>query len=287
MKKPLISVIIPTYNRAYILSKAIESVLNQTFKDLELIVVDDGSTDETPYLVSKYPIIYVRKPHRGVSHTRNVGVLKAKGDFIAFLDSDDAFVEDKLEKQIKFFEKYPDYKIVQTDEIWYKGDKKINPKKIHQKAEGWFFDRAIKLCVVSISTVLIKREVFSEIGLFDEDFPVCEDYEFWLRVALKMPVGLIKEYLVVKSGGRPDQLSAMKGLDYYRVLALIKLFKNYQKDLKLEQKIMLFAEAKKKFEIFYRGAIKHGNLKKAFYLEKLFRNTFGESLISPYKSLKL
>jgi len=286
MKKPLISVIIPTYNRAYILSKAIESVLNQTFKDLELIVVDDGSTDETPYLVSKYPIIYVRKPHRGVSHTRNVGVLKAKGDFIAFLDSDDAFVEDKLEKQIKFFEKYPDYKIVQTDEIWYKGDKKINPKKIHQKAEGWFFDRAIKLCVVSISTVLIKREVFSEIGLFDEDFPVCEDYEFWLRVALKMPVGLIKEYLVVKSGGRPDQLSAMKGLDYYRVLALLKLFKNYQKDLKLEQKLMLFAEAKKKFEIFYRGALKHGNLKKAFLLEKVFKETFEESLITPYKSLK-
>ncbi|PMP98127.1 MAG: glycosyl transferase, partial [Thermodesulfobacterium geofontis] len=153
MKRPLISVIIPTYNRAYILSKAIESVLNQTFKDLELIVVDDGSTDETPYLVSKYPIIYVRKPHRGVSHTRNVGVLKAKGDFIAFLDSDDAFVENKLEKQIEFFEKNPDYKIVQTEELWYKGDKKITPKKIHQKAEGWFFDRAIKLCVVSISTV--------------------------------------------------------------------------------------------------------------------------------------
>ncbi len=286
MKKPLISVVIPTYNRAYILPKAIESVFNQTFRDLELIIVDDGSTDETPYLVAKYPLIYVRKPHRGVSHARNVGVLKAKGEFIAFLDSDDVFVPEKLEKQIKFLEKKPSYKIVQTEEVWYKGEKRINPKKIHQKAEGWFFDRAIKLCVVSISTVLIKKEVFEEIGLFDENFPVCEDYEFWLRVSLKMPVGLIKEYLVIKSGGRPDQLSAMKGLDYYRTLALIKLFKNYQKDLKLEQKLMLYAEAKKKFEIFYKGALKHGNFKKAYFLKKVFRETFGNSIITSFRSIE-
>ena len=286
MKKPLISVIIPTYNRAYILPKAIESVLNQTFKDLEIIVVDDGSTDSTPYLISKYPIKYVRKPNQGVAKARNTGILKSKGDFIAFLDSDDIFVETKLEKQLNFLEKHPEYKIVQTEEIWYKGEKKINPKKIHQKAEGWFFDRAIKRCIVSVSTVLIKREVFNKIGLFDEDFPVCEDYEFWLRVALKMPVGLINEYLVIKSGGRPDQLSAKKGLDYYRTLALIKLFKNYQKDLKLEQKIMLYVEAKRKFEIFYKGALKHGNLEKAYSLKRIFEETFGDSIISPYKYLR-
>ncbi len=285
MKKPLVSVIIPTYNRVYILFKAIESVLNQTFKDLELIVVDDGSTDETPYLITKYPLIYVKKPRKGVAHARNIGIAKAKGDFIAFLDSDDIFVPDKIEKQLEFFEKNPDYKIVQTDEIWYKGNKRINPKKIHKKAEGWFFYRAIKLCVVSMSTVLMKRELFEEVGLFDEEFWVCEDYEFWLRVALKMPVGLIKENLVIKSGGRPDQLSATKGLDYYRTLALIKLFKNYQKDLNLEQKIMLFAEAKRKFKIFYKGALKYGNLEKAFKLKKFFEQTFGSSLISPYKGL--
>ena len=285
MKSPLVSVIIPTYNRAYILFKAIESVLNQSFKDLELIVVDDGSTDETPYLVSKYPLIYVRKPRRGVAHARNVGISKARGEFIAFLDSDDIFVPDKIEKQLKFFEKNPSYKIVQTDEIWYKENRRINPKKIHQKAEGWFFDRAIKLCVVSMSTVLIKKELFKEVGLFDEEFWVCEDYEFWLRVALKTPMGLIKEPLVIKSGGRPDQLSATKGLDYYRTLALIKLFKNYQKELNLEQRLMLFAEAKKKFKIFYKGALKHGNLEKAYKLKKAFEETFKDSVITFYKSL--
>ncbi len=285
MKSPLVSVIIPTYNRAYILFKAIESVLNQSFKDLELIVVDDGSTDETPYLVSKYPLIYVRKPRRGVAHARNVGISKARGEFIAFLDSDDIFVPDKIEKQLVFFEKNPSYKIVQTDEIWYKENRRINPKKIHQKAEGWFFDRAIKLCVVSMSTVLIKKELFKEVGLFDEEFWVCEDYEFWLRVALKTPMGLIKEPLVIKSGGRPDQLSATKGLDYYRTLALIKLFKNYQKELNLEQRLMLFAEAKKKFKIFYKGALKHGNLEKAYKLKKAFEETFKDSVITFYKSL--
>ncbi len=285
MKKPLVSVIIPTYNRDYILFKAIESVLTQTFKDLELIVVDDGSTDRTPYLITKYPLIYVRKTRKGVASARNTGIKKARGDFIAFLDSDDVFVKNKIEKQLEFFEKNPDYKIVQTEEVWYKGSRLIRPKKIHHKAEGWFFHRAIKLCVVSMSTVLIKREVFDEVGLFDENFWVCEDYEFWLRVAIKMPVGLIKENLVIKSGGRADQLSATKGLDYYRTLALIKLFKNYQKDLNLEQKIMLFAEAKRKFKIFYKGAIKHGNLRKAFELKKAFKNAFGAGIIAPYKTL--
>ncbi len=277
---PLVSVIIPTYNRAYILLKSIESVFSQTFKDLELIVVDDGSTDKTPYLVSKYPLIYVKKPRQGVSHARNVGLKKAKGSLICFLDSDDYFLPQKLEKQIKFLEKHPKYNLVQTEEIWYKGDKRVYPKKIHRKAEGWFFDKAIKLCVVSMSTVMLKKEVFEEVGYFDENFWVCEDYEFWLRVSLKMPVGCIREPLVVKSGGREDQLSSTKGLDYYRCLALIKLFKNYQKELNLEQKLLLWKEVMKKFSIFYKGALKYGNLKKAFELKKLVEETYRNSIIT-------
>ncbi|AIH04115.1 MULTISPECIES: glycosyltransferase [Thermodesulfobacterium] len=285
MKTPVVSVIIPTYNRAYILFKAIESVLNQTFKNLEIIVVDDGSTDQTPKLITRYPVVYVKKPRKGVAHARNRGLFHAKGRYIAFLDSDDMFTPTKLEEQLLFFEKHPSYKIVQTDEIWYKGEKRLNPKKIHKKAEGWFFERAVKLCVVSMSTVLIKKELFEEIGVFDEEFWVCEDYEFWLRVAIKTPVGLIPKPLVIKSGGREDQLSATKGLDYYRTLALIKLFKNYQKELSLEQKLILFGEAKNKFNIFYRGALKHGNLNQAFNLKKLFEETFKESVFSPLKSL--
>ncbi len=285
-KPPLVSVVIPTYNRAYILGKAIESVLSQTFKDLELIVVDDGSTDETESLVKKYPsVIYIKhSQRRGVAAARNTGIKYAKGRYIAFLDSDDAFVKKKLEKQVDFFEKNPDYYLVQTEEVWFKGKKRLNPKKHHKKAEGWFFHRAIKLCVVSMSTILIKKEVFQRLGLFDENFPVCEDYEFWLRVSLFYPMGLLNEYLVVKSGGRGDQLSARKGLDFYRVLALIKLFKNYHQVLTPEQKLMLYSEAKRKFEIFYKGALKHGNLAKALYLKKAFQATFPQ-VLTPYKGL--
>lgn len=282
---PKVSVVIPTYNRDYIVFKAIRSVLEQTYRNLEIIVVDDGSKDKTPYLITKYPVIYVKKPRKGVAHARNRGIFHAKGEYIAFLDSDDIFVKEKIEKQIRFLEKHPELKLVQTEEIWYKGNKRIFPKKIHKKAEGWFFDRAIKLCVVSISTVLIDRSIFKEIGVFDENFWVCEDYEFWLRVGLKYPIGLLKEPLVIKSGGREDQLSATKGLDYYRTLALIKIFTTYQKELTLEQKLMIFAEAKKKFEVFYRGAIKHGNLTQAFYLKNLFDQTFTHSVLHPFRAI--
>ncbi|NPA40411.1 MAG: glycosyltransferase [Thermodesulfobacteria bacterium] len=281
-KTPLVSVIIPTYNRAYILKNAIESVLSQDI-DLELIVVDDASTDETPELVKKYPLVYIKHSfRRGPASARNTGLRHARGEYIAFLDSDDVFLPGKLKKQLEFFEKNPEFSLVQTEELWFKGDRLIKPKKIHKKAEGWFFHRAVKLCVVSISTVMIKKEVFKKVGIFDEAFPVCEDYEFWLRVSLFYPMGLINEPLVSKSGGRPDQLSATKGLDFYRVKALIKLFKNYNTILTPEMKLILFKEAKKKYEIFYKGALKHGNLKQAFELKKMFKATFSHSVLTPY-----
>ena len=292
MKTPLVSVIIPTYNRAYILPLAIESVINQTFQDLELIIIDDASEDNTKELVEKYmriskiPIVYFRNKKRlGPAGARNIGIELAKGRLIAFLDSDDRFLPEKIEKQVKFLEKHPEYFLVQTEEIWYKQGKRIFPKRIHRKAKGFFFHRAVKLCVVSMSTVIIKKEVFKEVGKFDENFPVCEDYEFWLRVSLKYPMGLVEEELVAKDGGRPDQLSAQKGLDYYRVLALIKIFKQYNKVLTPEQKLLLYKEAKKKFQIFWKGALKYGNLVKAFYLKKAYDEAFSFSILSSYPAL--
>ncbi len=277
--KPLVSVIIPTYNRAYILDRAIESVLKQSYRPIELIVVDDGSKDETPLLVKRYPLKYVRLPQNfGVSFARNRGILHSKGELLAFLDSDDAFLPKKIEKQVNFFLKHPECQILQTEEIWFKGEKRLNPKKYHAKAEGYFLDRAVKLCVVSISTVMIKREVFTELGLFDEEFPVCEDYEYWLRVAIHMPVYLLKEALVVKQGGRADQLSQRKGLDFYRIKALLKTYKNYYHRLSAEEKLLILGEAQKKSEIFSKGAKKHGNLKALFELSKMWSNFYPKAL---------
>lgn len=271
--EPLVSVIIPTYNRDYIVEVAIKSVLEQSYLNLELILVDDGSKDKTPYLVTKYPLKYVRLPKNfGPSFARNRGIIHAKGELIAFLDSDDYFLPSKIEKQVKFLRENPQYDIVQTEEIWYKGERRVFPKKIHAKAEGYFFDRAVKLCVVSISTVLLKRSVFERVGLFDENFPLCEDYEFWLRVALYYPMGLIKEPLVIKDGGRPDQLSQRKGLDFYRVKALLKILKEYNSKLEPEKRLLILGEAKKKTEIFLKGARKYGNIRDIYKLKKLWQS---------------
>lgn len=145
--EPHVSVIIPTYNRAHLLERAIKSVLRQSYSSLELIVVDDGSKDETPMVISKYPLRYVRLPsNRGVALARNRGILKARGNLIAFLDSDDEFLPPKIEKQIKYLEKNPWAKLVQTEEIWYKGEKRLNPKRYHAKAEGFFRARGKTLC---------------------------------------------------------------------------------------------------------------------------------------------
>lgn len=273
--KELVSVIIPTYNRASLLPKAIESVLKQTYKNIELIVVDDGSKDETFKIITRYPIKYTRLPKNfGPSFARNRGLLKARGNLIAFLDSDDIFLPKKIEKQLAFLAKNPQFKIVQTEEIWFKGNRRLNPKKYHAKAEGFFLDRAVKLCVVSISTVMLKREVFDKVGLFDESFPLCEDYEFWLRVALHYPIGLIKEPLVVKDGGRPDQLSQAKGLDFYRIKALLKTYFHYYPFLKPEERLLILGEALRKSTIFLKGAKKHGNLRGLFELEKYWQKYY-------------
>ena len=168
-RKKKVSVIIPTYNRRVRLEKAVESVLGQTYPDFELIVVDDGSEDSTRDLISRYGsrISYLPQENRGVSAARNRGIAAARGELIAFLDSDDWWDKDKLKLQVKALEEDPSYLISHTEEIWYRRGKRLNPRKIHQKSGGGLFARSLPLCVVSISTVIARRELFEEVGGFD------------------------------------------------------------------------------------------------------------------------
>ena len=270
MSLPLVSVIIPTYQRAKFLVKAIESVLNQTYPHIELIVIDDGSKDETPYVVCRYPLKYVKLPRNfGVSFARNRGILKAKGDFIAFLDSDDRYEKQKIEKQVDFMLKHPHFMAVQTEEVWFRHGKRINPKKRHAKARGYFLDRALDLCVVSPSSVMLRREVFAEVGLFDEFLPVCEDYDFFIRYALKYAMGYIPEPLVVKEGGHEGQLSSRWGLDFYRVKSLIKNYLKHFPLLAPEEKILFLYHIHRKAKIFLQGARKRGNFQGMFEMQRL------------------
>lgn len=256
----LISVIIPTYNRRELLKNAIESVLNQKNVNFELIVVDDGSTDGTKEIVKKYPLKYIYQENKGPSSARNKGILNSNGNFISFLDSDDLWAEDKLQLQMRFFKENKDFLIVHTDEKWIKNKKVLKQKEKHKKGGGDQFERSLQLCVISPSSVMIKKELFEKVGLFDENFPACEDYEFWLRVTSKFKIGFIEKELVIKRGGHKDQLSTkVPCLDLWRAKAIGKLivedwFTSKQKD---KAKKYLIEKAK----IYIKGLNKRNKIK--------------------------
>ena len=255
----LISVIIPTYNRSAFLKEAIESVLKQTYQPFELIVVDDGSTDDTASVLSCYAgkISALSVHHGGPSAARNYGIQAAHGDYIAFLDSDDLWLPGKLAAQMHFFHNNPEARICQTEEIWMRNSVRVNPRQKHKKYSGWIFDQCLPLCVVSPSAVMMHRSIFARVGLFDETFPACEDYDLWLRIAPLYPIYLIDKPFIIKRGGHGDQQSKkVPALDLYRIRALCKILNSgiltsFQHDLAL-------AELKKKCRIYANGCFKRG-----------------------------
>ena len=223
---PAVSVIIPTYNRGSWIGGSVESVLSQSFKDFELLVVDDGSTDDTSSVVATFPSVrYIREAENsGVSKARNLGLLSARGRFIAFLDSDDLWQKDKLQAQVEWMERHPDCVVCYTDEIWIRKGVRVNPMTKHQKSTGDIFADCLQLCLVSPSSAMMRASLFEEVGNFDESLPACEDYDFWLRVAVRHPFHFIPRKLIVKRGGHSDQLSRKYwGMDRFRVHALKKL----------------------------------------------------------------
>ncbi len=222
---PEVSVIIPTYNRRDLLREAIASVLAQTYQEFELIVVDDGSTDDTREIVREFPQArYVFQANRGVSAARNHGVALSRGRFLAFLDSDDVWQPRKLETQVGFFATHPEAHICQTEEVWLRNGVRVNPQNKHRKPRGDIFAQSLHLCLVSPSAVMLRRELFERTCGFDESLPACEDYDLWLRIAVTEPVFLIDTPLVLRRGGHADQLSRrFWGMDRFRVRALCKL----------------------------------------------------------------
>ncbi|MDJ0781747.1 MAG: glycosyltransferase [Desulfosarcinaceae bacterium] len=225
---PLVSAIIPTHNRAWCLARAVDSVLDQTFTDVELIVVDDGSTDDTAPLLANYGdrLKVIDQPNRGVSAARNTGVRAARGRWIALLDSDDHWLPNKLRTQLDWLDAHPDYRICQTEELWIRDGRRVNPRKRHRKFGGFIFERCLPLCLVSPSAVIIERRLLETVGGFDEALPACEDYDLWLRISCRHPIGLVDQPLLVKTGGHADQLSRTPELDKYRILALAKILRS-------------------------------------------------------------
>ena len=256
-----ISVIIPTYNRCDLLKRAINSVIKQTITPKEIIIVDNGSTDQTYQMVSSlFPEInYFIEKKRGVSAARNKGILESKSKWIAFLDSDDTWKPTKLEKQMEFSTFNQDkYRIIHTDETWYRNKKFLNQLKKHKKSGGNIFKNSLQLCCISPSSVVLKKQIFDDYGLFDENLEVCEDYDMWIRITSKEEVGFLDSPLVSKYGGHSDQLSKkFWGMDRFRIKSLEKNLKNEL--FSKPQKINVLGTLIEKLTIVSDGALKRGN----------------------------
>ena len=221
-----ISVIIPTYNRADVLSRALDSVFAQTTPPYEVIVVDDGSSDDTATLMQQhYPdCTYLQQENRGVSSARNLGIQHANGEWLAFLDSDDEWLPGKLAEQVELLQQQPEQRICHTEEIWVRNGTRVNAMKKHTKTGGYIFKRCLPLCVISPSAVMIHRDIFDQVGLFDENLPACEDYDLWLRICARHSVAYVETPQIIKYGGHDDQLSQKHwGMDRFRLVALEKI----------------------------------------------------------------
>ncbi len=281
----LISVVIPTFNRKQLLLEGVESVRRQSFQDWELLLIDDGSTDGTSQVLE--PLIsdetsYIRQEHSGVSAARNRGIRAARYDWIAFLDSDDYWHKHKLQRQVEALEANPEYQAVHTDEIWIRSGVRVNPRKHHQKRSGWMFHHCLRLCLISPSSILLHRNLLEESGLFDEDYPVCEDYELWLRITARRPVLFLPEKLVFKRGGHADQLSRSRwGMDRYRIRALLKSLDSGC--LTPQQCQWAAAEIVRKSAILEQGFAKRGKMDRASYYGEL-RGRFGRGDLDPGSS---
>ena len=256
-----ISVVIPTFNRRNLLKRAIHSVIKQTIEPREIIVIDNGSTDQTYQMVSSlFPDInYFTEKKRGVSAARNKGIIESKSKWIAFLDSDDTWEPKKLEKQLEFsLLNQNKYRLIHTDEIWYRNNKFLNQLNKHKKSGGDIFKNSLKLCCISPSSAFVNKQVFHDYGLFDENLEVCEDYDMWIRITSKEEVGFLDSPLVLKYGGHSDQLSKkFWGMDRFRIEALEKNLKN-KCFTKIQKKIVLDILIEK-LTIVSNGAQKRGN----------------------------
>ena len=257
-----ISVVIPTLNRINTLQRALDSVINQTYKAAEIIVVDNGSSDGTlKFLREQYPKITILTENKiGVSSARNRGIKKSINQWIALLDSDDAWHPRKLEIQTSMLDSaLKEYNLIHTDEVWFRNNKHINQMKKHKKQGGYIFERCLSLCCISPSSVLFKKNILDKVGLFDESLPVCEDYDMWLKICSSEEVLFAQDKLTYKYGGHKDQLSkSYWGMDRFRIKSIENIIKNF--DLTYKQKKQAKKELIKKLKIIINGAFKRNNL---------------------------
>ncbi len=273
--QPTVAAIIPTRDRAAWTERAVASVLAQTRPPDELVVIDDGSTDGTAeHLRSKFSgtdgmapgIEVIPEQGRGVSAARNRGIRETTSEWLAFLDSDDEWLPDKLEVQLAALAEEPRL-LCHCDEIWIRNGRRVNPRRRHRKRGGFIFRHCLPLCVISPSAAIVHRSLFGSVGLFDESLPACEDYDLWLRICARHPVLYVDRPLVRKHGGHADQLSRTPALDRYRIRALEKILDSGE--LSAANRQAAVATLEQKIEVYAAGARKRGRSEEVRKLERL------------------
>ncbi len=264
-----ISAILPTRHRPALTQEAVESVLSQSRPPDEVIVVDDGSADGTAHALARFgkDLTIIRQEHAGVSAARNAGIRAARGEWIAFLDSDDLWLPGKLRGQEDALTRpeNADYRVAYTNEKWIRDGTQRNQGHRHAKHTGWIYVRCLPLCIISPSSVIMRRDVFDEVGLFDEELPACEDYDMWLRLSARFPVLYLPEKLVVKRAGDWPRLSAAHSLDRYRILALRKALDSEW--LPAEHRSPTMEMLREKVRVYALGCRKHGRDDEAVWAE--------------------
>lgn len=270
----LVSVIIPTYNRAALLEEAIRSVFAQTMRDLEVIVADDGSTDNTPAVLRKMerdnrsgpgtlPYCLIRQDHRGMpGQVRNLAARAASGKYLAFLDCDDLWKPEKLARQLPLFDEEPGVRLTHTRELWLRRDKEVSQKGQKHRRRGDIFGDALEKCIIGPSTVMLERSLYEEVGGFREDLEIAEDYELWLRITSGNEVGYLDEPLTVKRAGEWHQLSEKYGyIEIFRIQALRRLV---DQGFFPPERLDAAREAlSRKCDIYSKGCRKRGRIEEA------------------------
>lgn len=209
--KPTVSVIIPSYNCELYIAETLESILDQTFKDIEIIVVDDGSTDKTRQIVTSYgaPVRLVTQTNAGVCAARNRGIREAAGQYVCLMDHDDYWLPDKLALQLEQMQRHPEVGLVYSTFAWWNpGPDGVFPdpgnykdessgSAIDEEFSGWIYHLLLLDCWVLTSSALIRGEAFNKCGSFDESLPYSEDWDLWLRISREYPFIKLKKALTL------------------------------------------------------------------------------------------
>lgn len=226
---PKVSVVIPTYNYAHFLREAIESVLAQTFRDFEVIVVDDGSTDNTPEVVAQFGdrVQYIRQANQGPNAARNTGVLAARGEFIALLDADDLWLPDKLSRQVALADTRPEAGLIYSGMLLFDSESGavIGYHPLARCREGWVLRDLYMYHFVPSPTPLIRREVFEQVGIFDETAIGPDDWDLLMRIAAHYQFAFVPDFLAMYrvhasvAGSKSIETYAAEMLDFFERMA--------------------------------------------------------------------